>query len=469
MIEIPKYADAPTAARLVSSLGEQYAIVENPSYVYSPYDIYPLAPPRQQLDDGLLGAVMDMDGTTTTTEPLCVHSLETMVRRIGGYEQKSGWRGLDHQRDYPNIIGNSTTRHVEYLVQTYRQQVRLESVREWHVYAAAWTLGKAADEGRKTEVRANLAALGAGELLGDARFLALMQAKSLDGPEERIVLRQIADELAPRYQLEPFTNLVRAAIDIYYQRYHFILGRIAAGEGQAIAEAVLGGKDKHLIEPMPGIGVFLALLKGWLGQEAAACFEILAQSARATLGSAELDTGRAALPALGVCFERQPARVAVVTSSIAYEAEIVLGEVFRILREQAAGWALSPARLQRILAGFASPRHYYDGFITASDSSEMRLKPHRDLYSLALHRIGILPPDFHRVVGFEDSESGTIAIRAAGISICCALPFTLTKDHRFQAATHQCPGGIPEVILKHRVFLPQTHNFAPQTLGAFEA
>lgn len=456
MTEIPKYADAETAARLVGGLGTEYALVENPQYVYPPFEAYPLAAPRSTLAEGLLGAVMDMDGTTTTTEPLCVHSLETMVARITGHAGMA-WPGLNKERDYPNIIGNSTTKHVEYLVRTYRPDVRIEYVRAFHIYAAAWTLGHAADEGRKNEVRANLAALGAGDLLDDPRFLSLMRAPSLDTPEEQTAIKHLAQECSSRYTLEPFPNLVRAAIDIYYQRYHYILGQIAAGRGQAVAEAVLGGRDKHLIEPMPGIGVFLAMLKGWLGEHAEACFDPLARPLQQAtpLTPEELEAGKKSLSALGRYFARRPAKVAVVTSSIAYEAEIVLGEVFRILHEQAAAWPLPESSLDAILKGFARPQQYYDGFITASDSSEIRLKPHRDLYSLALHRIGILPPDFHKVAGFEDSESGTIAIRAAGIPVCCALPFTLTKDHIFQAATHQCPGGIPEVILRYRVFLPE--------------
>jgi len=68
--------------------------------------------------------------------------------------------------------------------------------------------------------------------------------------------------------------------------------------------------------------------------------------------------------------------------------------------------------------------------------------------------MGIPPEQFHCVAGFEDSESGTIAIRAAGISVCCALPFAMTRNHQFEAATQVCPGGIPEVILLKNFFLP---------------
>ena len=454
--KIPKYTDAETAARLVSQLGVEYAMVENPSYVFPPYEAYPLARKRTQLDEGLRGAVMDMDGTTTTTEPLCIHSLEMMVRRITGREHDLDWRGLDPKNDYPHIIGNSTTKHVEYLIETYGAEIDPDALRRFFLYAAAWTLSKAQDKGRKNEVRSTLAALGAGDVLDDARFVELLKAPSLETPVERMAIAQLAAELAGRLAFDNSTNIVRAAIDIYYQRYHEILGHLAAGEGEEIAGEVFGEAGRHLVEPMPGIGIFLAMLKGWLGADLEALGAILSAHLEEKPGarSSEVPIDASRLAALGIYFERNPVKVAVVTSSIFYEADIVLGEVFRVLRGQIAQWPIAEEKRAFLLERFASPHTYYDAFITASDSSEIRLKPHRDLYSLALHRIGIRPDAFHQVIGFEDSESGAIAIRAAGIPLCCALPFTMTEDHAFDAATHTCPGGIPEVILKHRVFLP---------------
>jgi beta-phosphoglucomutase-like phosphatase (HAD superfamily) len=91
--------------------------------------------------------------------------------------------------------------------------------------------------------------------------------------------------------------------------------------------------------------------------------------------------------------------------------------------------------------------------ITASDSSEIRLKPHRDLYSIALHRIGLGPEEFDQVIGFEDSESGTIAIRAAGVGCCVAVPFAETAGHDLSAASHIAKGGVPEAMLLEQLFL----------------
>jgi beta-phosphoglucomutase-like phosphatase (HAD superfamily) len=441
---LPKYCDSDGAAKLLTAIGSEFAVVENPTYIFPRFDLYPLAPKRDMLERGLAGAVMDMDGTTTTTEPLCIHSLETMVRRVTGNAANPDWPGLNQERDYPHIIGNSTTRHIEYLLDTYAGDVETDALRYWHVYAAAWTLGKAEDEGRRREVHATLSALGAGALKQDARFAALCAAGDLNTPDAGVALTQLADEMAHQYCLDTKANRVRAAIDVYYQRYHEILAAIAAGNGDAIAREVLHEPGAHLIEPMPGIGAFLAMLKGWLGEE----LSLLAP----LLGTDTPEAG-GTLAALGRHFAAHPAKVAIVTSSIAYEARIVLGEVFRLLAGQAAQWPVPSATRDIIVERFRDPALFYDAMITASDSSEIRLKPHRDLYSLALHQLGLHPRDFDRVAGFEDSESGTIAIRASGIGLCCALPFTMTRGHAFEAASHVCRGGIPEVMTDYNVFL----------------
>lgn len=449
--EIPKYAPAAEAARLISLLGEEFALVQNPSYIFPPFEAYPLAPGHKHLATGLRAAVMDMDGTTTTTEPLCIHSLETMVRRVTGRTRDADWAGLDKEADYPHIIGNSTTKHVEYLLRTYADGIQRDAVVRAYLQAAAWSLVHAVDEGRRIEVRHTLQALGAGALLDDPR-LARLGAMSYTGePEESQVLDVLHAGLEGQLRLDSLTNLTRAAIDIYYQRYHEILAAIDRGEG---ALAMGGVGEGPPICPMPGVGIYLALIKGWLGADAPHCLALLQAPLSAKGGEAGGDAAQR-LRSLGAHFAQHPAKVAIVTSSIAYEAGIVLREVFRLLREEAAQWPISEAVRQHVLEGFASPEVCYDAIITASDVDETRLKPHRDLYSIALHRLGLPPEAFGDVVGFEDSESGTIAIRAAGISVCCAVPFAMTTGHAFHAATQVCPGGLPEVILNHGAFLPE--------------
>lgn len=67
--------------------------------------------------------------------------------------------------------------------------------------------------------------------------------------------------------------------------------------------------------------------------------------------------------------------------------------------------------------------------------------------------MGIPKTQFGNVIGFEDSESGTIAIRAAGIGLCVAVPFPDTRGHDLSAASFVLHGGLPEVILVHNVFV----------------
>jgi HAD superfamily hydrolase (TIGR01509 family) len=240
---------------------------------------------------------------------------------------------------------------------------------------------------------------------------------------------------------------VRAALEIYYYRYHEILSAIGRGEGAELSRTLLGGR--RLIEPMPGVAVTLALVKGWLGTRADAFYDLLRDSLPGDMPLPPPAESRKNLNRLSNVFTARPLRLAVVTSSIQYEARLVLQEVFTVIREQIAAWPVCSDLADR----FASPEDVYDAVITASDSSEIRLKPHRDLYSIALHALGVTPEHFDTVVGFEDSESGTLAIRAAGIGLCVAVPFHDTAGHDLGAAGHILPGGLPQALLQHNFFL----------------
>ncbi len=427
-------------------------MVENLAHVYPPYDLYPLAPARSTVASGLRAAVMDMDGTTTTTEPLCINALETMVGRISGWSNDPNWPGLNPKQDYPHIIGNSSTRHVEYLLQTYGDAIKPVCFMRSLVHAAAWTLGFSQDESRKQDLEAMLDLLGIAELKSDCRFRSLMCIEHHDGPEECAAIETLADEISEAFPANDFPRLTRACVEIYYQRYHELLSAVAKANGKPLPTALKAPTDGLLIEPMPGIGIFLALVTGLLGDEAP---KVLPELSRHLKDSSSLEGAEARLAQLGIIFAKKPAQVALVTSSIAYEAAVVLGEVFRQLHKEVSTWGLSEEATARIQQRFESAETFYDAIITASDSCEMRLKPHRDLYSLALGRLGLHPSEFGDVVGFEDSESGTIAIRAAGIAVCCALPFHMTAGHVFHAASHTCVGGLSEVILQEHCFLPR--------------
>ena len=439
---------AGAQARL-GELGEEFVLLRNPSYIHPRFELAPVAPKIFGPVPDLTAAVMDMDGTTTTTEALCLHSLETMVRRITGRPSAADWAGLDSALDYPHIIGNSTTKHVEYLVRTHSDAVDRNALGGALFDAALWTFRHGGDRQRRLEARATLATLGWQAVLDDPRFTDLLEKASED--EAARVLRDelLADHLQA-LRVDSFEQQVRAAVDIYYSRYHEILAAIDQGHGAQLSQELMGGR--RLIEPMPGVAVFLALLKGWLGAgEAAALCDLFLEQVPEPLRDTLPDTAtcRARLATLGRHLEAHPLQVALVTSSIRYEADIVLREVFAVLREQIAAW---PVR-QALAEDFADPVAFYDAYVTASDSSEIRLKPHRDLYCLALHRLGLAPEVFDTVIGFEDSEPGTIAIRAAGIGLCVAVPFADTHGHNFDAASWTLPGGVPQALLCHCLFL----------------
>ena len=460
----PKFVDLEQAAQFLTNLATGYrtnevAVVRNPSYVHPAFDLYLLAPRRKTVREQVIGIVKDMDGTTTTTEPLCIHSLEYMVRRITGRMKKSDWVGLDATRDYPHIIGNSTTKHVEYLISQYEPWINPDAFKRAYLSSVIWTLSVGQDEGRKREVRNNLNALGLGKLAKEERFNRLINQDTFDEAQTSEAVEYFIQNYGAALHVEEFTDRVRAAIDIYYTRYHEILAAIDRGQGEYLSKELLADPKKRLVEPMPGVGMFLALIKGWLGEDLELFFEEMSEylisHPKTEYKTDQLAAYRTRLAPLGKFFQEHPARVAVVTSSIEYEANIVLTEVFSVIRKQILNWPISEQKKAELLSRFQNPRSLYDGFVTASDSSEIRLKPHRDLYSIALHQLGITPAQFENVIGFEDSESGTIAIRAAGIGLCVAVPFADTQGHDLTAATHILQGGLPEAVLVHACFLPE--------------
>jgi len=429
------------AAALATELSDLFVRIPNPSYVYPPYEICPIAAPLTDFSKPPVAAVMDMDGTTTTTETLCLHSLEHAVRMAMG-PGGANWSGLDPQRDYPNVIGNSTTKHVEHLVDAYGARFDALALGQAFHAAADWTLRNSCDEQRKQQVRINLRQLGAGEFeAGSNVFPGTASGADKDALARKLVRRDLQ---------------VQACIDVYYQRYHEILAAIEAGDRDFLKQIPGVDAGRPLIEPMPGVAVTLALLSGDLGGEAGKLAGLLpASDAMKTAGrdGSALTDAQTTLVRLGRFFRDHPVRLALVTSSIRYEAEVVMGEVFGAIRKEVAGWPVSDTVKARLDARFASPDACYDAFVTASDSSEIRLKPFRDLYSIALQQTGVDPADFDAVIGFEDSQSGTVAIRAAGIGRCVAVPFHETGGHDFDAASVVVHGGLPEVLLQHRFFL----------------
>ncbi len=442
---------------LLQQLGDEFVIINNPNYVYSKFDICPLAPKIEGKRDKIIGIVQDMDGTTTTTENLCIHSLETMVRFFTGRQTMESWDGLDRDRDYPHIIGNSTTKHVEYLIKTYQRDMNYESFQRAYLRAALLTLATGRDEGRKREVLANLKHFNCTGILQEQKINLWLKATVTDNevnlPDE---VEKLIQNSAKKINLQTFSDQVRAAIDIYYQRYHEILAKIETNNTTDLLK-LLSDKNRRLIDPMPGVAVFLATVKGWLGDDIELFYDelknILLNNPHLSYDETQLRWHKDKLKIVGRYFRACPIKIAIVTSSIAYEANIVLTEVFKVLQQQIQNWKIAEDKKQVLFDKFDSYQQVFDSVITASDSSEIRLKPHRDLYSLALHQLGIVKEDFDKVIGFEDSEAGTIAIRAAGIGLCVAVPFADTAGHQLDYASYILKGGLPEALLVHNLFL----------------
>ena len=448
---LPTYVTRESALHLMERLGDDFALIENPSYVHPHFEVCPLAPRRLRLERGARAFLLDMDGTTTTTEDLCLHALEHFVRRATGWDSAE-WRGLDPVRDFPNIIGTSTSQNIAYLANLHGKAIQPRLLLAAFLEAVAWTLGNAQNALRKLEAEAQLSAMGMQQVTEDARFALLRHTAFSGSHETQHALNALVEKYVARCPIASETDRVRAGVEIYSQRLYAFFLQIGRGDSAAVSREVHGDESVHPIRPLPGLGVLHALAKGWLGADAGHCARLLHTHLpeQRALNKAEIER----FSRLGAYFERNPAAVALVTSSSRYEADVVLREVFAGLVDEAGDWELPGWRKRQIQEGFADPQRFYDTIVTSTDCHEIRLKPHRDLYSVALYQLGLTQEDHDRVAGFEDTEAGIISMRAAGVAVSCAVPFAGTRSHNFSAASHVAFGGFPEVLLKHSLFVP---------------
>lgn len=451
-----KFINKKEAKSIIAKLGNEFVVVKNPVYIHPEYELYPLAK-KIKSTDKLVAAVMDMDGTTTTTELLCIHSLEFMIRKFSGRVDTQTWKGLNPKEDYPHIIGNSTTKHVEYLITKYSKSFKKNEVIKSFLFAAAWTLIFGKDNQRKSEVVLNLKSFNCQSMIDDEYLKKFNKLSALLDEEKEQQSEYLFNKYKNNFSSFGFSDYVRLGIDVYYQRYHEILERIRLGESKFIAEELFGDAHKHLIEAMPGIPVMLPMIKGLITEHHDLFFDYLlkAYEHKTSKAFSPYYSEKARKNFIKLCqnFQVAPLKTAIVTSSIFYEADIVLREVFKVISSELNNLLPDSSFKKNLLQKFSDYNFYYDTIVTANDSSEIRLKPHRDLYSIALFKLNISKEDFNKVIGFEDSESGTIAIRAAGIGLSVAVPFAETSGHNLKAATYVCKGGLPEVILKHNLFI----------------
>jgi len=407
----------------------EYALIQNPAGVFPAFELAPLSR-KLSSTTALDTVVCDMDGTLTTTEGLCLHSLETMVKRWMTKDMAQTWSGLDPEQDYPHVIGNSTTRHVEYLLESYGHHLDHGQFSTSFFHAAHWLLDQGKDLRLKADVRRQIQMAG-----GDPASV------------------EKGEKLSVPLHLPEGKAQVPFAVTIYYQRYHEILQAMGTAELQTIAP----GLDA-LIEPMPAVGLFLTLIKGWLSpREMRKLYPLwmaaLPPDLAISATDPEYEVGKRQLSDLAEYFQTHPVKIGLVTSSIDYEMRIVLKAVFAEISKQIQDWPIDPALKDELLAKYCDYRQVLDVRINASASSEGRLKPHRDLYSMALQQMGIPISHFNRVIGFEDSESGVVAMRAAGIGLALAVPFLETSKHDLRAATAILKGGLAEAVIKRGLFL----------------
>jgi len=209
------------------------------------------------------------------------------------------------------------------------------------------------------------------------------------------------------------------------------------------------------------VGLFLALVKGWVPPADSQALAPLWLAALEQDGQkGDRDLAEKDLVALALRFEEKPLLTGLVTSSVAYEMDIVLKTVFKAIQKEVLEWPVSEELKEKLHTAFGDYRQVLDVQVNASATSEGRLKPHRDLYSMALQRLGIPADGFDRVLGFEDSESGTIAMRAAGIGMAMAVPFQDTANHDLSAAAKVLPGGLAQAVLQEGLFLREPEEKA---------
>ncbi|GMU83890.1 MAG: hypothetical protein AMXMBFR47_37600 [Planctomycetota bacterium] len=423
--------------------------VRNLDYLFARTSDYPLAPPVVGPIDGVAAFAVDMDGTSTTTEPLALHSLEYMVRRFTDRPTVREWAGLDPVNDYPHVIGHSNQHHTTFLLDRYQADFRPAALRDAFLESLAWTLAHLPDTSRARHVRETARLCGLGQvILSDAFRAAGHQGQRQACDLSEAQFRAVLGASAAAFRADDSGARVRAALDVYYMRYHSILLRVQHGDAAALAAELLGDSRRRLIEPMPGYAAFVAVVKGWLGRDVAALRdELVSQYRTAEKSWSDDNAGVEALIEAAARFEQSPAKLALVTASIGFEAAVVMDEVRVRMADEVRRWPVAAVRRERILANLAERERVFDAFVTADDACEHRLKPHPDLYSLALHRMGIEPRDYARCVGVEDTEPGIVAVRAAGIGCAVALPNHDTRRQEFRAATHVLSDGLPELLL----------------------
>lgn len=457
MSEIAQYLSVEDAAAQLKATADEMgsteiAAVRNLGFIPQPRDYYILAPHSPLPLNNIYAFAVDMDGTSTTTEPLALHGLEYMMRRVMNKMTEDEWRGLDPEKDIPYVIGNSNFRHTEFLLTRYKDDCDDDAFCRAFIETAVWTLAHMSDHKRREDIFLNGQNCGLGKMFSDTAFREWIKNASCS--EEECAEKAITLTQQWRSSFNPphFNARVAAALDIYYYRYHALLKRMETGDSKEIARELLHDENAQLVAPMPGYGIFLCLIKGWLTPSAAEKLAPLMRSLHATKKE-ENPEDADVMKALAEYFSAHPAKLSLVTASIGYEAHIVMKEVIRIVHEDCLKWQIDEKTRNDIHAHTDDYQKVFDGFVTASDASEARLKPHRDLYSIALHEMAVPKELYPNVIAIEDTEPGILSARAAGFGVAIALPNHDTSKQNYAKATGTHPGGLPELVLDAHLYL----------------
>ncbi|MCF6287273.1 MAG: HAD hydrolase-like protein [Candidatus Hydrogenedentes bacterium] len=378
--------------------------------------------------------LLDMDGTLTCTEPLFLHGVEAVVRRTTGWHGKADWAGLDSERDYPNIVGFSTLRNLEYLHTLHGDHVKAPLFFD----AVDRALVFLCEHDVPQDIHVRVASML------EAYDLTAWWDYGRTPDRDPNVGKAIQEVCVTRFPQVDQTMFSQFGLMVFYADYLDALEKVNRGEEASVSEALFGDPTKPAVAPMPGVALLCALAKGWLPEGAAA--DVVAAHGR---DGGEVDV----LATLCRRFAASPVPVALVTSSGRHETGLVLEAVFRAMRAEVATWSLAPADQEHIVAGFARPENYLDAIVTCDDVSDGRMKPFRDPYTMALERLGLDGVAAQRVIGFEDTEAGIIAQRGAGVGVPCAVPIEFTMGQDFSAAAHILPGGVLDAVLGEGLFL----------------
>lgn len=444
------------AAELLSQQALEFAVINNPEGSYPPAEICPMAPIITTPRESLAAVLMDMDGTIADTTGLNFFSLEHTIRRISGRMRKEDWRGLDELIDLPSIIANRPEQQVEFLISRYSNFIKADHFRDTFFFAALKTLISGRDEKRKEYMRQSMRLLGLARMLEDARLREYIEKEKFNESANAITGYFIS-QYGSHFNTSVFSSMVRAACDIYYHIYHEILDGIATGHRKSLYAEMPEETKKHLITPMPGLSVFIAILKGWLGEDIRFLYEHLQGLLRLSPHLQHIKHDRDIITnkliEIGGKFSLAPAKIGLVTSMTPCECNIVLDEIFPAMIREIDDWKIPSEKKNLLKEKFGRSRHIFDTIVTADDSSDIRPKPYRDLYSIALGHLGLVKNTFQHVLGFESTPSGIVALRAAGIGYSVALPPAKAADGEFPGASCVARGGLPECMIDHNLFI----------------